>query len=184
MEFQKIKTQIIDEIINPFLIKNGFIKEGKYYFINKNHIIILVELSCQEYHKDVIIENFLINIKVFLDNSYELLPFMYFESYNIDFPEISWIRIIEIMDIDKLTLLLKYKLEELLVVINEYNSIEKIIEKGKEEIIKTNLKIMEIEKQLETQTNDQSLNDVLKISLKLNEEKIKLLKDWIQKRLI
>jgi hypothetical protein len=182
MEFQRIRTQIIDKIITPFFENNGFNKEGKYYFMKRNHVKIVVEIIYQECYEKVIIENILINIKVYLNNSNELPPFMCFKSYNIDLPEISWIRIIEEMDMEKLTLLLNNKLKELLVVLNNYNSIEKIIKIGKDEIIKLNGEKIELKNQLETQTDNQSQNDVLKIALTLNERRIELINDWIQKR--
>lgn len=182
MEFKKIKTQIIDNVITPFLKDNGFFKKGKNYFMNKNHIIIFAEILDQEYNKEVIIENFLINMKVYLGNSNELPPFRYFKSYSIDFPEIIYLKMSEITDIDNLTKLLNCELEKLSVIINEYNSIENIIKKGKEKIYKLDDEVIELKKRIEEKSDSQSQNDVLKISLKLKEKEIEIINDWIQKR--
>jgi len=179
MDFQKI----INEVINPSFMNIGFTKNGKKYILKRNHVIITVEIFHQTYHDEILMENILMNMKIYLDNSIELPPFMPFKSYNFDFPEISWYKINNVLDFEKLILLFKIQLKEVLLIIDEFENTEKIIEKGKEEIKTINNKIAEINKKLETIKDDQSYTDVLNISIKLNEKKIELVNDWINENI-
>ena len=180
MEFKKIKDKILNDIISPFFIKNGFIdnsflNNGIKYILNKNHITFTIEVFCQTYHNEKLIDNFLIKIKTFLDNQTEMTPFMCFKPYFINFPETSGIIISEIIDMSKLTSLLNNELEKILDILNEYDNVEKIIIEGKKEIKRLN--DMNIEKKIKMETNNLCL-------IKLNEKKIEVINDWIEKRMI
>jgi hypothetical protein len=180
MEPLEIKKQILKNIITPFFKNNGFIKSGVKYSKNINHLIIVANIQSQRYYKDEKVENFRINIMVYP----EISQFFYFRYYAIDFPETSWITIDEETNIEELKIKLNKKLSEVLIVMNEYNDVEKVVEKMKEEINELNNQIVKKKKDLEIEFEKESRNENLinieKNTIEICNRKVDIINNWIK----
>ena len=124
----KKQKQLIKEVINPFFKSNGFARKGVKYVKKLDYFIIEVEIQRQRYYKDERVENFRINMGVYSENSYRLV--MKFGGYSIA-GENSWITTDESTNLSELASWLSTELNNLLPKIEEYNHVEKIIEKVK-----------------------------------------------------
>jgi hypothetical protein len=123
---------LIKDVINPFFKGHGFLRTGVNYIKKLDYFIIQAEIQRQRYYKDDGVENFRINVRVYSENSYKLFyGSMAFGGYCIQ-GENSWITTDENTNIDKLKLWLNIELNKLPNIFEEYNDVEKIIEKQKE----------------------------------------------------
>ena len=128
-----IKQKIlIKDIINPFFKTNGFLRKGVKYIKKLDYFIIEIEIQRQRYYKDNEVENFRINGKVYSENSYRLFyGSMVFGGFCIQ-GENSWITTDNKTNTNEQKLWLNIELNKLPAMIEEYNDIDKIIEKQRE----------------------------------------------------
>jgi hypothetical protein len=134
MNPSEVKEKLIKEIITPFFKDKGFTKKGVKYFKDIRHckIKIEVEIQSQRYYTEDDIKNFRINGHLYYTNMLEL-----YKNKSVAMcggfciqGEKSWISINKNTDINELDNWLNNELEKLSEYLDEFNDIEKIINKA------------------------------------------------------
>jgi hypothetical protein len=174
----EMKKQIIKDIITPFFKNNGFVKKGVKYSKNINHLIFIANIQSQRFYKEEKIENFRINIRICPDNTNDTSITFWMSS--IDFPETSWITINETTDMEKLKIGLINKLNERIIIINEYSNVGNLIEKLKCEIDELNKIIIEKKIKLEKEDENINLINILKNTINNYEKRRDIINNWIK----
>ena len=158
----EMKKEIIEHIIIPFFINNGFIIKGEEYYRNLKFFQIVADIQKIEYDFEEKTENFCINIKVYPPEDYieksnriislgcYTIPKKYYHfSINEDDTDITFI-----------SKLIENELSDIKNFINEYtenNIIEKIIKIQNNEIIELKNTIEKCNSRLEKVKDEQKL---------------------------
>ncbi|MDR1195502.1 MAG: hypothetical protein LBL00_03395 [Endomicrobium sp.] len=175
----KKQRLLIKDIIDPFFKNNGFSRKGIKYIKKLDYFIIETEIQRQRYYKDDEVEKFRINGIVYSENSYKLFYCsLKFGGYCIQ-GEGSWITTDKNTNISELKSWLNTELNKLPKIFEEYNDVDKIIEKQREIgnnyeyafLLKDNNKSKEFEKwNKETNEKIKNLNNkILELSHKIEE---------------
>ena len=180
----EMKKEIIEHIIIPFFINNGFIIKDKEYYKNLKYFQIVADVEKIEYDFEERTENFCINIKIYPsedcnENSnriislgcYTIPKFYYHFSIN------------EGTNIKDIKNFIENELNDIknfITEYTEYNNIEKIIRTQKKEIIELENAIKKCKNRLEKVKDDQKLliNELNNI-IDNSEMKINAIKEWI-----
>ena len=180
MEAEKIKKQIIKDVITPFFKNNSFTKKGVKFFKNINALVIEAEIQSQRYYTEENVKNFRIDVRVFPnDDSNYTSRSVLFGYCTIMFPETSWITINENTNFEELKIRLENELSKVLLVVEESSNLDLMIEKGKNAIKELEKSILKNNSELEKESDNQNLIHVLKNQLKTFNAKIEVINNWL-----
>lgn len=170
----EIKKHIIKDIITPFFKNNGFIKKGVKYFKDIDRFKITVNIQSLKYHKTDNAEEFRINVKIILENTDEIIRYLFIPSNT------SHITIDDNINIEELKLSISNDLSNLLKTLQKYNNIEEIIKEQLEKIELLEGIIVEKKKLLEQETTNQNLIYILRNEIERYTDSVNIINNWIK----